>query len=273
MKKKKGMRIAAFVLAAILILTVLWFSNGLIGNPLSKLLAKKSAEKYIKENFGDGVFRIESVGYDFKMTGYFVRVVCDSSRDSHFEIRTDMLGRIGGDSYENVTNGWNTAMRIDGEYRKLTQTMLDSLPYTQDFAYGMIEYRSGDIIADMASDDTPPYALDTRTLVLDKEYDASDVGRQAGRLYVYLWDDAPSAEKAAEMLLAIRKAADDRDIGFKGIYFSLSRPKTENFYDENPLTIREFSYDDIIEENLTERVQQAIEETTAYYAAQDAMKQ
>ena len=43
--KKKILKIVAFVLALALIVGVCVFANSLVGNPVSKLLATKTAEK------------------------------------------------------------------------------------------------------------------------------------------------------------------------------------------------------------------------------------
>ena len=48
--KKKILKIAALVIAIALIIGVCWFANGLVGNPISKSLATRTAEKYIEEN-------------------------------------------------------------------------------------------------------------------------------------------------------------------------------------------------------------------------------
>ena len=54
--KKKILKIAALVIAIALIIGVCWFANGLVGNPISKSLATRTAEKYIEENFPDTDF-------------------------------------------------------------------------------------------------------------------------------------------------------------------------------------------------------------------------
>ena len=49
--KNRVLRIIAFVVAAGMIITLGVFANSMVGNPISKLLAQKSAEKYIAETY------------------------------------------------------------------------------------------------------------------------------------------------------------------------------------------------------------------------------
>ena len=51
--KKKVLKIIAFAIAIALILGICWVANGLNGNPISKMLAKKGANEYLEANFPD----------------------------------------------------------------------------------------------------------------------------------------------------------------------------------------------------------------------------
>ena len=44
--KKRILKIAAFCLAVALIIGIFSFADGLVGNPISKLLARHTAKKY-----------------------------------------------------------------------------------------------------------------------------------------------------------------------------------------------------------------------------------
>ena len=48
--KKRIMKISALCLAIVLIIGVCWFANGLVGNPISKKMARNSAEKHLETN-------------------------------------------------------------------------------------------------------------------------------------------------------------------------------------------------------------------------------
>ena len=47
--KKRVLKVAALVTAIMLIIGVCLFANSLVGNPISKALAKNTAEKYIEK--------------------------------------------------------------------------------------------------------------------------------------------------------------------------------------------------------------------------------
>ena len=64
--KKRVLKISAFCLAIILILGVCWFANGLVGNPISKVLARHTAEKHLAANYPNTDYAIEDVSYSFK---------------------------------------------------------------------------------------------------------------------------------------------------------------------------------------------------------------
>ena len=61
--KKKWLKIAALVAALIIIAGLCWFANALVGNPVSKWLATRTAEKHLEEVYGDTDFVIETVGF------------------------------------------------------------------------------------------------------------------------------------------------------------------------------------------------------------------
>ena len=48
--KKRILKISALCLAIVLIVGVCWFANGLVGNPISKTMARNAAEKYLETN-------------------------------------------------------------------------------------------------------------------------------------------------------------------------------------------------------------------------------
>ena len=116
--KKKILKIAAFVLALALIVGVCVFANSLVGNPISKLLATKTAEKYLEENHPGKDYQLDGVTFNFKTICYNAHFSSPSSPDSSFSLMLGMDGKIIHDYYENnVLVGWNTARRLSDEYR------------------------------------------------------------------------------------------------------------------------------------------------------------
>lgn len=57
--KKKVLKIIALVIAIALIVGIAWVANGLNGNPISKMLAKKAANDYLEEHFPNTDYYIE----------------------------------------------------------------------------------------------------------------------------------------------------------------------------------------------------------------------
>ena len=110
----------------------------------------------------------------------------------------------------------------------------------------------------------------TQDLILDKIYDIRELGRQAGRLIVYVDSDTITFELAANILLDIREEFDEANIPFRAIDFTLQPPLPE----EGPRTGFEihfdnFPYEDIYEEGLEDRIKAAHDALESYYAEQD----
>ena len=54
--KKRILKLTAFAAALALLAGVLWFSNGLLGNPVSKFLAARAAREYGRRGRGNVAF-------------------------------------------------------------------------------------------------------------------------------------------------------------------------------------------------------------------------
>ena len=271
--KKKILKITALVFAVALILGVCFFANSLVGNPLSKALATGTAEKYIEEVYGDTDYELEDVSYSFKDGYYHAYVVSPSSLDTHFTLLINGFGVLRYDNYEyNVTNGWNTANRLDMEYRKAVDVIFDSkaFPYRTDISFGELIFIPEE---NKEIPDVPEYALITNELTPDAYYNVSDLGARAGKLTVYLDDTNVSAERLAEVLLEIRKCFDDAGLGFYTIDCVLEYPLNETEVPEvERFEVMDFLYRDIHEEGLVERVEASNQAAMEYYYTMDAEK-
>ena len=274
-KKKRFLKIAAFVAAMALIVGVIVFANALIGNPVSKHLAKSAAEEYLVENFPDGDYIIARTSYSWKTGGgYYINLVSPSSIDSSFEIYTDMAGNIVYDTYEsNVLQHGNTVSRLEKEYRELCDSVLNSplFPYRSDIAYGTLEYTFGDLAGYPGA---PDYYIVREELELDKIYDIRELGAQAGMITLYVQDEDVSFEHAAEILLDLKELMDGSGVPFKTVFFTLQYPPSTDGVPrpDGRVNFSNFAYEEIYEEGLTERVKAAHEALEAYYAEQDALR-
>lgn len=264
--KKKVLKIAAFTLAIALIVSVCIFANSLIGNPLSKALAKNTAEKYVEETYSNTDYELEDVKYSFKDGYYHAYISSPSSIDTHFELWINGFGKLEYDNYDyHVTSGWNTAMRIDKDYRNTVSALFESksFPYDAYIAYGEIAFTTEEY-----KDNTTihSYALVSNELTADGFYNANELGKSAGKLTVHIDDNNVSNERMAEILLGIRECFDKSGIGFYVIDCVLEYPRDENgFAEDGRVEVMEFLYSDIYEDGLVERVAAANEAAKEYY--------
>lgn len=273
--KKKSVKIILSLLSLFLVAVIAFFANAFFGNPVSKALAKNAAEKYLVEAYPDTDYEIERTGFDFKTTNYNVHIVSPSSIDSEFSLVYDMLGNLLADSYESsVTQRGNTGLRLTFAYREAVDAVLGSGAITYadphigfgDIEFVPLQYKN--------EPSTPAYALVSDDLELDKEYDIKELGRKAGHLTIYVYDEEVSAERLAEMLLELRDAFDKADLPFYVIDFVLEYPRSEDgTQKEGRVEVMNFLYDDIYEKGLTERVARSNAKAVAYYAEMDAIKE
>ena len=267
------LKTAALVLAIALIIGVCIFANALVGNPISKALARSTAEKHLAEKYGNTDYELGDVTYSFKDGYYHASISSPSSIDTHFTLTINGFGKLQYDNYDYyVANGWNTANRIEMEYRKAVETLFDSaaIPYDVYIAYGELAFVPAE---QKNAPDTPEYALVTDELTMDAYYNASEFGAKAGKLTVYVDDATVSVERLAEILLDIRAGFDDARLGFYAIDCVLEYPRDEDgFAEDGRVEVMDFLYADIYAEGLTERVEASNAAAIAYYAAQDAEK-
>ena len=271
--KKKVLKIIALVVAVALIAGVGFFANALVGNPISKWIATNTAKEYLADEYSDKNFEIDRVTYSFKDSKYHAFIKSPSSIDSEFTLLIDMWGELRADYYEDrVLSGRNTADRIDREYRAKVDAVLDSqtFPYIEHIGYGDIAFIEREFLN---NSDVPEYAIVTEDLTLDAFYDIDELGAKAGRLTIYLDDETVSYERAAEVILDIRKIFDAAGVKFYTLDFVLTYPKNEDSTKkEGRVEVMEFLYTDIYEEGMVERVKASNDAANAYYNEQDAEK-
>ena len=272
--KKKILKVLALVLAIVLIIGIGVFANALVGNPVSKVLATKSANEYIEKTYSDKDFVIEEVNYDFKTGGYYARVTSPTSIDSHFSLSFNLFGKLELDCYDDVTTGWNTAYRLDEDYRNAVKAVTESKAFSEKYfiAYGEIPFALSDYPID---EETPEYAFSSEDVVLDKIYDISEVGAKHGKLVLYAYDDEVTVEKLAELLLDVKNKFDKSGVTFKAVEFVLEQPKAEGETQtsDKQVRVRDFYYSDIYEDGLVERVKKANDEAIEYFAEKDKVKE
>lgn len=273
--KKKTLKIIAHIIAFLLIIGLSWFANAVLGNPVSKMLAANTAKKHLEETYAGTDYYIERIVYSFKDSNYHAFIKSPSSMDTEFSLSISMLGKLKLDTYDDVLNGFNTASRLEQEYRKLADTIFEhpSFPYGGRIGYGTLEIHLEELIEDAEHYDIPSYSINQNTLELDKIYDIRELGRQAGHLIIYVEGDTVSIEKAAEMMLNIKSYFDDANIPFVAMDFTLQYMKAEDgTRSDEEVRVEDFPYEDIYSEGMNERVSEADKALKEFYEELDKEK-
>lgn len=252
MKKK---RIIAGILAFTLIGFILFIANAFIGNPISKMLANRAAEKYVEQNYGDLDLELEKATYNFKDGNYTVYAESKKSIDTHFYLNFSGTGQFMYDDYEtSVLSKFNTWERIDKEYREWVDTVfMNDFPYESDIAFGEI----------------PGEEEDQDALELDRYYDIRELGEEKGHITLYVNSNELTGEKAKNILLDLKKLFDKQQIAFYSIDLTLQEPLSETKEGREDITMRQFLYSDIKEDGLQEKVDENIKQTKEYYDEMD----
>jgi len=272
--KRKWLKIAALIAALVIIAGLCMFANALVGNPVSKWLATRTAEKHLKEVYGDTDFEIERVGFNFKDTDYYVHIKSPSSEDSSFSLRIDMFGNLFLDTYESrVLQGSNTQNRLYMEYRALVDEVVEApdYPFSTFIAYGDLKVGFQHPDVEVGIPYWPENYVILDKVELDKKYDIRELAKTAGYLIIYVEDELVTIERAAEVLLKLKELFDQRNVPFYAIDFVLEYPRKEEGGNikEGRVNVEGFLYSDIYEEGLVERIRSADEKLNAYYEEQD----
>lgn len=272
--KKKWLKIGALCVALVIIAGLCWFANALVGNPVSKWLATRTAERHLEEVYGDTDFIIERLGFNFKDTDYYAHIKSPSSEDSSFSLRIDMWGNLLLDTYESrVLGGENTRQRLYMEYRALVDEVLEApdYPFTSFIAYGDLQVGFAPPDVEIEEDRWPEGYLVLDKVELDKKYDIKTLAWSAGRLVIYVEDDVVSVKRAAEILLELKALFLRKYVPFYCIDFVLEYPRKPEggTTKEGRVNVEGFLYDDIYEDGLENRVYIANEKLNAYYEEQD----
>ena len=274
--KNNGLRIIAVILALVMIGGLCFVANALNGNPVSALLAKRTAKAYLEDTFPHTDYYVEGIGYNFKDGNYYAHIRSESSIDTQFSLHITMLGQLRYDTYDSVTDGCVTAQRLDMEYRDLADTIFEApdYPYKEEigWGFGSLEIYPPEAFIHAEENEVPTYAIDQSTLVIDKIYDIRELGRQAGRLTVYVDSDTVSVERAAEIMLDIKNLFDEAGVSFYRMDLVLQYPKPEEGPWPEEDIRAELVNEEIYPEGLEDRIQESHDQIYAYFAELDKLK-
>lgn len=276
---KKSVKVLSGVTAFLLIIGILWFANGLLGNPISKTIANNTAKEYVAENYSNMKLNVSDAYYNFKTGSYDVEIKSPTSKDTYFYLSISPFGKITYDSYESdVVDRYNTFNRINESYSSKVEKVFDSkdFPYESEIYFGEIIDKEGLVVSESEEYTYPVYGLDIKKLELDKDYDMYEMGKKAGHIVFYAEDDEVTVKKASEILLNIKNIFDKENIPFYAIDFTLEKPRNEEGTpnsDDTSIIVEHFLYEDIYEENLDQRISKAEKDLKKYYEIMDSKKE
>lgn len=274
---KKSVKVLAGIAAIILIGGILWFATGLLGNPVSILIANNSVKKYIDENYSNIKLEISGVSYSFKDGNYHAYIQSPQSKDTHFSVSITPSGKIQYDSYEDdVVKRFNTYRRVDELYRNKVEKVFDNkeFPYKSDIKFGELKVMPSKDLDSEYTDFGPVYGLDLSELELDRNYDINEIGKKYGHIVFYAQDEDVSIERASEILLDIKNTLEENNVLFYAIDFYLEKPCKEDVAspNNNSINIQEFLYSDIYEEGLENRIKENSVKLQKHNEEQDKIK-
>lgn len=269
---KKIVKIFAGLTALSLIGVLLWTANGFLGNPISKSMANKSAEKFIKENYQDLNLEVEEAEFSFKDGKYLVDVSSPSSMDTYFTVIVLPNVQVFRTTYEDqFLSKFNTWQRVNEEYRLMVHGVLqdENFPYESDIDFGEIPIINPD-------DETfgPKYGVVLEDLEIDERFDLTVMVSEIGHIVFYTSDDEITPKRAAEILLDLKNIFDENQVPFYAIDFTLQEPESDSLdlLTRKTFSVGNFLYEDIHEENLEQRLDEAAKELTIFYNTMDSKK-
>ena len=95
----KTIKIILYTLLVLLLGIVLFVVLSFYGNPISKIMADKAADKYLETHHRDLDLVHERAYYDFKDAKYVVEIWDKNSVDTKFALSFDSFGKMKSDTY------------------------------------------------------------------------------------------------------------------------------------------------------------------------------
>ncbi|MDK2813224.1 MAG: hypothetical protein PWQ08_479 [Clostridiales bacterium] len=227
-RKTKAGRVAAAVLA-VLIVAGLWLGvSSVTGNPVMELIAKIRASQYLKEAFPQYSFTVEEVKQDWKGTfDYNVYVWDEQTLDVHFFVTVPFCGGIS-DGYERaVGENINTQQRLSDDLTQLAQDALQ-----QEAAGLMIKKCEATYGYDVTGAETFPSIPFSTSFTTDMPFDKDQIHLPT-LLDVTIGTETPDEEELARVLLQLKQAMDAQ--GVKIDYYTVMLELPNASYDVTAL--------------------------------------
>lgn len=183
----KTMKIILYTALAILLAIALFILLSFYGNPISKIMADKAADKYLETHYTDLDLVHERAYYNFKDGTYVVRLWDKHSIDTKFNLEFDSFGKMKRDTFDDRL--FNTFRRYMG--------------FLDDLADEVAKDSGLDFVIWLRPDDDADYR---DYLTLDQDFDK---------------DNLPSKITAEIKDYAEKPSLDDLMNGLKKVYEAL----------------------------------------------------
>lgn len=265
---KKVLKVVALILVLALLACAAVIANGMMGNPISKHMAKKALEEHLAQNYSDMDLYTDTFDYNLKDGGYYAVIRSETSTDTVFFVDMDMKGNVTNDSYAaDVQSMFNTSERVDEQYIQMVDSALALSGFAgeDNVLGGYLEFAENYPIDD-GKDHS--YAIPRQELVLDKEYTADEIcamGLRSGILIVSVADETVTPQRAAEIMLQIRSLLDEAGVTFYRMDFALHSISGEDGTQPDAILRAELLCEDITEEGLEDRIVLSNEAINEYF--------
>lgn len=188
----KTMKIILYTALAILLAIALFIVLSFYGNPISKIMADKAADKYLETHHTDLDLVRERAYYNFKDGTYVVRLWDKHSIDTKFTLEYDSFGKMKRDTFDD---------RLFNTFRRYM--------YLLDELGDEIAKDSGlDFVIWLRPDDDTDYR---DYLTLDQDFDADNLPSKVMAGFK-TYAEKPSLEDLMNGLKKLYEALKERDI-------------------------------------------------------------
>lgn len=128
-EKNKTLYKIGKIFLIVLLLIFLFIANSFFGNPISKILVDRTADKYIENNYKDLKLIRDKTIYNFKSGTYDIHLRDENSIDSNFVLSFNKLGGLIYDTYgDRIFNTYSRFMEGLYQYgRKIEEE--NKFPY------------------------------------------------------------------------------------------------------------------------------------------------
>ncbi|WP_294451783.1 hypothetical protein [uncultured Gemmiger sp.] len=222
-------RIAAGIVAVLLILAMLLAADAIYGDPVSRAWANARAVAYAEKLYPGQTFTVESQDSGSFWT-YCTWVQSEQSQDTRFDVTTkfwlftsDEGGMEGLSRHEQmVERRWNTAYRMGEEAAAAVEEVLQKeLPQYQFAGTYGAEQRSCDIQLGYTEDSSVMPQEYADLLPLDASFDKSLLQKIPTKLSITgVWPTTPTQADVDTVLADLKRVL--TDAGYDFAYYSLT---------------------------------------------------